>query len=200
MDINEGGLNRKRVIALSALVLLVIIIVILVWWWFVRPFQTQPAANTNTGVPTNQNTVTVTLPAITNGNAPSAPAKPQDAGELQIMNLARNFAERYDSWSTDSNYQNLRDLYPRITGSLRAIFEQTIATAPATIQFRAARAKAISIVITSRTNDTAAVTVIVQETLSDTDLHETSSFRTMDLTMVKQADYWFVDSVVWKGN
>ena len=189
----EGTVNRRRVLMLAVLVLLVLLVLFLIWWWFLRPAPAvqivdQPKAQDH-----------VVLPAV-NQTAPVVPVVPKPAlteGELAILNLARNFAERYGSWSTDSHFQNLKDLYPRVTSRMQAELARTIAADVPDATYKAVRTKAINISITSSTASRASVTVAAQQIETDINLKETVLYKTLKLTMVNEGNFWFVDTATW---
>lgn len=198
MPQEEGFINRKRVVAAIVLLLLVLLLVFLLWWWFARPAvnsttvtNTTPAVNEKVILPPQK--TTVNAPVTTNTATPNE-------GELYIMNLARNFTERYGSFSTDSRYQNLIDLYGVVTPSLRAEFEATVAETSSQSSFRGMQTRALTITITNLTATRAEVDVAAQRVATDNSLVETVSYETLEISMRKNGEFWLVDTAVWRNN
>lgn len=187
----QGIYNKKRLVAVGFLILLIILMVFLVWWWFLR--SPAPEKQVRQEPPKDR----VVLPPRQQQGTP-APAPALSAGELEVMALARNFTERYGSFSTDSSYQNLYDLFPVITARLRRNFEQTIAATPLGSGFQGTQTKVIKIDITSLTGSRAAVTVTAQRVATDSALANKVTYEDIELAMVKQGDSWFVDQAQWK--
>lgn len=196
MQQEQSVYNKQRLIALGALVVLILIIIFLVWWWFVPKKTPTPQANTPVAPVSDR----VVLPLQTQVLA-APPEKPAiaDEGEAQILSLARNFSERYGSWSTDSSFQNLSDLFPRITARLRAEFESTIAEAEPSTEFRGSETNVLKMVIESRSVSAASVLVTTQRIETDVQLKQTVTYHDLLVSMVKQGEFWYVNSAEWKS-
>ncbi|OGY91876.1 MAG: hypothetical protein A3B30_01185 [Candidatus Komeilibacteria bacterium RIFCSPLOWO2_01_FULL_52_15] len=193
MEQDQPKYNRKRLAAFGALVLLLALILFLIWWW------TRPTAPRSTvqQQPVPQNVVTLPPEQVT-PPVPQVPPKQITEGEQVITNLARNFTERYGSFSTDNNYQNLKELSPFITSKLRSQFEKTITGSAGSQVFRGVTTKALNVLITSLTESRASVTVTAQRVETVADQQAIVTYAKLALTMVKQGPYWYVDSAEWK--
>ncbi|MEK7584517.1 MAG: hypothetical protein AAB490_04690 [Patescibacteria group bacterium] len=192
----QGRYSKSRVAIFIGLIVLLLIVIFLLWWWF-RPGSSPDPANTNATPPIDE---TVTLPPQVQIAPPVAEPKQElTTGEAQVLNLARNFTERYGSWSTDSSYQNLRDLYPSVTSNLKREFDQTIAAgATEDSGFKGAETRVINMNLDSYTESRAQVTVTAQQVTTDTLLQEAVAYRQLELSMVAQGGFWYVDSAQWK--
>ncbi len=196
MQQGQGKYNKNRLLALGVLILLIIIILLLIWWWFIphgngipgpKPTATEPAHDT------------VVLPIQKPAPAPAPEPTPAVVpGETEVRSLARNFTERYGSWSTDSNFQNLKDLFPRVTARLKASFQRTIDSSSAPTEFKSAETRVLQIDIKSLTDSKADVLVTAQQTTRNDKLESQDSFVKLALTMVKDGQFWYVDSAEWK--
>lgn len=196
MQQEQSVYNKQRLLALGALIVLILIIIFLVWWWFVPKNPAAPQNDTPV-VPVSDRVV---LPRQTQVLA-TPPVKPAvaDEGEAQILSLARNFSERYGSWSTDSSFQNLNDLFPRITARLRAEFEKTIATAAPSTEFKGSETNVLKMVIQNRNGSVASVLVTIQRVETDAQLKQTITYHDLLVSMVKQGEFWYVNSAEWKS-
>lgn len=194
MEQQKGTINRNRVFAFGVLIALVIILILLLWWWFrpqsVAPQPTQPQTQGKVVLP-----ATAAVDLGTQGTQITTPSN----GELEVMSLARTFAERYGSWSTDSNFQNLRDVTPLVTDALRATFEATIAKGADTTVFKGTETKAINVTIKSLTAAAANVDVQTQRVETDEALKRVVSYHVLSLKLIKKGQYWLVDTATWQS-
>lgn len=205
MGLKEGLVNRKRVVAAVFLLLLIILVLVLLWWWFWRGTGETPSDEPTTPVVEDRVILPPTKQTV---NGPTVePAAQPTAGELYIMNLARDFAERYGSFSTDRSFQNLIDVYPLITASLRAQFEATVAAGTGASAgasggarpgaFKGVETRALSVDIANITASRADVTVVTQRNETDQDLRTNTTYQTLDLTILKSGEFWYVDEAAW---
>jgi len=190
----KGLINRNRVFALIFLMLLLVLLIFLLWWWFggvapVEPVVVPRTIDDTVVLPSRQPTEIVPSPI------PEVPVISD--GELQIMTLARNFAERYGSWSTDTDFQNLRDLFPNITNTLQRRFESTIASAATPQEYKGFQTKALNVRVTSLEATTAEATVVTQRAETLSDLSQNIKYENLDVSMVKIGDFWYVDNATW---
>lgn len=196
MQREQGKYNKKRLFALGVLILLVLILIFLLWWWFF-PRTSAPEGPVPTAAEPARDTVVL---------SPQQPQTPVDEpreyapvpGETEIRALARNFTERYGSWSTDSDFQNLKDLFPRVTSRLQAAFQRTIDTAVTPTEFKSVETRVLQIEINSLTSTEASVLVTAQQMTRDAGLQETEEFVKLDLALVKDGEFWYVDSAAWQ--
>lgn len=189
----RGKVNKQRILALAFLVFLLLLLVFLLWWWFGRTVtpegQTPDTPQVGEKIVLPSQRPTNTVPTVTR-DVPSL-----SDGELQVMSLARNFTERYGSWSTESEFQNLADLYPNITTRLRREFDQTIRSSVVANDYRGLDTKAINISINTLTDIFADVTVSAQQVVTDSSYKQSVQYTQYTLTMKRIGDFWYVDTV-----
>lgn len=190
----QNQVNKQRIFVLAVLALLVLIVLFLLWWWFGRQFA---SPEQTLEPPPVENVVILPQKSLVIENPLPRGRSPLTEGELQVRNLARNFTERYGSFSTESNFQNLKDLLPLVTRSLELDFEQTMAAAVREDQYRGVETKALSITVESLTPQSAEVIVGTQRVWTDERLAATVSYQTIELTMVRIGDFWYVDTAEW---
>src|SRR3989344_4404588 len=173
----QGRYSKSRIAIFVGLIVLLLIVIFLIWWWL-RPGASPGVTNTNVTPPIDE---TVTLPPQVQVAQPVTEPKQQlTTGEAQVLNLARNFTERYGSWSTDTSYQNLRDLYPSVTSDLRREFDQTIAAGTTDQGFKGAETRVINMSLDSYNQSRAQVTVTAQQVTTDTLLLEAVAYRQLE--------------------
>lgn len=130
---------------------------------------------------------------------PGMPVKKLTSVEVEqngVEQLAKIFAERYGTYSTDSNFQNIKDVQDLVTPSLWSKLKAKITTGPAA-NFVGATAK----VITSNLSDWdgASATVQMQATVvKEQNGVSTTLHQNVTVSMVKNGSSWLVSDFVWK--
>jgi len=183
---------------------LIIIIVILILiggiTWFFISKKSQPTSENknilnqlvNQENTADQNQTTTEIPA------PIA----EDSLKIDLTNQARSFIERYGSYSTDSNYENLQELLPKMAQPLKTETELRIKKGVkndmAVGNFLGLTTKVISINLDKFTPDSEAIfSAEIQEQAAhpgQTDI----SYKTVKLTFVKSADEWKAGEIIIK--
>ncbi|MDD3102371.1 MAG: hypothetical protein PHE59_04485 [Patescibacteria group bacterium] len=180
-------------------VILIIVILVLIGGtvWFLMSKKSQPILENKNIInqlvdqenTVNQNQVeTETL-------VPTA----EDLLKIDLTNQARSFIERYGSYSTDSNYENLQELLPKMAQPLRTETESRIQKGVkkdmAVNDFFGLTTKIISINLDKFVPDSQAIfTAEIQEQaarLGQTDI----LYKTVKLTFIKSADEWKVGEI-----
>jgi hypothetical protein len=92
----------------------------------------------------------------------------------------------------------LIDLYPRITSQLKSEFKNTIETSPAQEAFKGMETRVLQIEILDLGARDARVLVTAQRIETDANRTQNVFFQALDLGMVKQGEFWYVDSALWQ--
>lgn len=130
---------------------------------------------------------------------PGMPVKKLTSVEVEqngVEQLAKIFAERYGTYSTDSNFQNIKDVQDLVTPALWTKLKAKITTGPAA-NFVGATAK----VITSDLSDWdgASATVQMQATVvKEQNGVSTTLHQNVVVSMVKSGSSWLVNDFTWK--
>ncbi len=188
--------NRTKLIIAGILVLIAVIL-ILIFLPGRRTPTPSPAANTNQ----QTNTQTPATPVIPR---PTPTVTPEERAEASAETMAKVFAERYGSYSTESEAANLEDVIPLATPSFAAELQAQInrlqASAAATEYYGVSTrilnttAESIDVLL-----GTATYTVLTQREEARGSVSNTSvSYQTLTLTMQKEGDNWLVDRAVWE--
>ncbi len=177
------------------------------------PAPEEPAAEAPT--PTASLAPAGGLPQV-NANVPtaSAPAAPaetftrasdQEILEQRLVSSAGQFAERFGTYSNQADFQNLVDLYPLMTASMREATERTIAQARSAggggDGYVGVTTRAVSTTLASldATGGRATVTVAAQRSTQSGDDQPTVDYRTLTLAFRRSGDLWLVDSATWSA-
>ena len=188
--------SRKRMIILAIIILVILGLAIAIY----LNYKSSPI---NNQVNLNQNTVQVNVNAhdkpaeipkvVDNPN----PVSQYNSVESSVVSIARNFAERYASFSSDSHFSNLQELKILSTPQMSSRLEQIIRTTPTSTAFYGVTAKVLKIDIDSL-NDTsgvAKVTANLQKQETKGNQQPTVSYQNMSLDLVKSGNTWLVDQV-----
>lgn len=127
----------------------------------------------------------------------TAPASP---GRTAGQQMAELFAERFGSYSNLGDYQNLRDLLPVMTASMRAKTEKYLATADTTPgqPFEGVSSERVSTIVRSLDTDSAVIAVsLQQERTSGSTI--TTGYRTLRMELRKIGDDWRIDAAAWEN-
>lgn len=200
--------RKTKIIILIAALILIIIAVVLVVIVNNKPVGNLPV---NQAANSNQPALTGSLPAekrlIINDN--TGPAATADATELTaqeseqviLEKTALAFAARFGSYSSDSNYSNIRDLQSSMTESMSAWADKYITQqkAKAAAGYFGVTTRALGIKSSEISADTATIIVATQrrETTSDVNNYKVYN-KDLRLVFKKLSDVWLVDAAYWQ--
>jgi len=114
------------IIVIIALAIIAGTVYVIFFYKFSAPVEpvTESTANTTTQTPiVNQPTVSVNEPIVTQ---PVEPLKKAEVSEADLARMASAFAERFGSFSNQSDYGNIRDLEIFMTPNLKVWAENYI--------------------------------------------------------------------------
>lgn len=192
-------MTRQQKILLAFLgTILVIGLAVGAWWWM-RQRRPAPAAPVVTGPVTN-NAPTTIVPVVT--PQPPQPAGAEEIARSQLTTSGKQFAERYGSFSSDGDYQNLTDLFPLMTAGMQRTAEATIAAGqrqPAPPEFTGVTTVAASTKVTVLDLASGRATVEVRaQRQSTVGTQKTNSYETLTLSFVRSGTVWKVNAATWK--
>ncbi|MFA5126889.1 MAG: hypothetical protein WC465_02720 [Patescibacteria group bacterium] len=182
--------NRKRIIIISIIILVLVGIFLIIW------------RLTNFGNPRIEDKTNEAPKFV----APSAKLEYKDVPpavnntEFTVMNLARNYAERFGSWSTDQPGHNLEELYPLSTTKMIK-YLKTLNTDTSQSQFSGVSTKTITAEIENLNSQTAEVFVKTQRLETKTSgpaLVEDTIYQDIKVSLVKSGEDWLVDGAYWQ--
>lgn len=133
---------------------------------------------------------------------PAVPASEEETSKSNVLRLASDFAEKFGSYSNQSDFQNIADLFPFMTTSMQSWAENYAETQRASISdgvYVGVTTKSLSRKFLSFNENSAEILVSTQRRESTGAMvNETVAYRDMELKMVKEGDNWKVDGVWWK--
>jgi hypothetical protein len=134
------------------------------------------------------------------------PAEPKTVGEDDLKRIAALFAERYGSYSNQSNYRNLRDLKIFMTAKMQAwtdnYIKEAIAKKTDASIYYGISTKAISYRVEKFDEDAGMAKIIVntqrKESIADTS-NSGGFAQEIEIYFKKESNVWKVDEAVWQS-
>lgn len=190
--------NNNRTIYFTAAVVVVIVAVALViWYQFFR--DDAAVVNLNTTTITNDTNVAVVNATVNATPTVSDADLEQKSEALQVERLAKLFTERFGSYSTDAQYQNILDLRPYMTNKMRVWAEDYV-----TVQIargdEATLNRIVTIVVSTQEQSIAGTRVSMRLTTQrvESGVTEESYYQEIELDFIKGDEGWLVDSATWQ--
>ncbi len=186
---------RKRIIVIIAVVLAIVAVIVVVLLF--RSKKNTPATNTPERVIIDSSNVeTAVTPGIEPTQVPKeATVKPPSASqkeEITVRNLAKVFVERYHTYSSENNYQNIRDVEEIVTATywkkISAPLNQN-QTPPAS--FVAMTVEVVSVVSVDISRDIGKVVIRARKTATSNS-QTTTSFADYEVALLKTPSGWLV--------
>ena len=180
--------KRRKIILIIAIILIIVGVLL----WILRMANIiNPALNNNV------NKQPEFKPASANIEF-DANIKPSiSSDELGAINMAKNYAERLGSWSTDQPGKNIKELESLSTNkmvrylkSMDIDYQQTDYTGVST--------KSLSTKTESFSSSEAIVLVSTQRIETKADLSQVVYYQDIRINLVKSKDQWLVDGAFWQ--
>lgn len=124
----------------------------------------------------------------------------RDTKEVSVETIAKTFAERYTSYSNESDFANLYDLFPLMTASFQEEIEQMIASTEVDDIYYGITSQVISTQVTLGEEETTAEVQmnLQREKALGTPQNTEVVYEVLILTMVKESGSWKVDGTAWE--
>ncbi len=187
--------NRAKAMVVGLLILLVIILII-----FFLPKRT-PSFEDQTPVEIIEDQ-TPNKPIVETPAEPTV--TPEKVAEASAQVVGKIFAERYGSYSSESELANIEDVLDICTSSYRATLERFMndmhgASAAETYYGVSTRVLSVKTTEMNAEGTTARLELLTQREEANGTVGNTSvSYQTMVLEMEKQGDAWKVNNATWQ--
>lgn len=170
----------------------ILVLLVILWW----AFRTSDFDFSNTNQD-NANQPPEFVPPSVNleYQPPEVPA--QTNTEFNITNLAKNYAARFGSWSTDSDGYNLEELLPLSSSSMQA-YLKGIDTESGSEDFSGVTTKSLSAKIQASSDSSATVMVGTQRIETRADLSTDTYYQDIEIKVIKVGDTWLVNAANWQ--
>lgn len=151
----------------------------------------------NTGAVNNEQVIgqVVTGTVIPEG-LPAKTATPIEAEKNGVIQLAKVFVERYGTYSTDNNFQNIREVETIVSRSLWSKISAPITAKTSTQSFVGMTTKVISMDLADW-SDTAATIELKTIRTEEKNGIVTTRYQNATVQMLKANSSWLVDKFVW---
>ncbi|MBU0597964.1 hypothetical protein KKF61_03115 [Patescibacteria group bacterium] len=197
------NMNRKTLFIIVGVVVVIVVILALVVLW-IYANRTEPGPVNGNTASTNTNTPTIVVNASANTNAVQ-PANVNAAvdEELALIRLANIFVERFGSYSSEADFQNLIDLKKYMTRTMQSWTDDYIKVEQAKFASQGFSSVVSQVVSTYLTNlegikASLQVTTQRQDTSADVNASSDPYYQNIILEMVKEGTDWLVNVATWQ--
>jgi hypothetical protein len=179
-------------------VLVVIAAAAFVVWWLTRPAD-EIISNTNTTPVNNAQTVVIN----TNTAAANQNTNAQADDQVAMVRLANLFTERFGSYSSEAEFQNIIDLKKFMTAKMQSWADTYVAAQKETLDsqstFISITAKVLSTTVNSFSETKSEVRSTTSRTEEGANINGTRTYnQDIVLQLLKQDNDWKVDSAFWQ--
>jgi len=179
-------------------VILKIFIVILItgliagglWYFYGQNlFVDQPVNNDN--IVNNENNVVV-------NNEPEPLPVPEVTDETMIRSVSFSFAARYGSYSNDTRWQNIKDVYQSLSPAMQSTMDSLIASSVSQAGYYSVSTRPLFLSINSQSDALAQVTVKTQKQENfSINAQEVISYQDLNIGLIKIGNEWKINSAQW---
>jgi hypothetical protein len=179
--------RRKKIIIIVVAFLVILGVLFLIWRLSDRGTKIEP-------IDTEEQPV-FEAPSASFEFQPLAPT--QTGAEFAVGELAKNFAERFGSWSTDNPGANLKELSP-LSSATMVSYLNNLQTTYETDEFFGVSTKSLSSAIVSFGPTQARVLVKTQRVEKKGDAPDNVFYQDIEIALIKSGETWLVNSASWK--
>ena len=186
---------RQKII-IAAILVIIAIILILLFWPSKQKSVTPTANQTNTLETTNSQPTTEPKPAPT-------PVTPEEKQKATAQTVAKIFAERFGSYSSESQADNLEDLLPLATTGYTATLQAQIKKlreADPSADYYGVTTRVLSTTLSGEVSDgTATFDVLTQREEATGSVDNLSiTYQTLTVSLKLVGEDWLVNGAVWQ--
>lgn len=193
-------MNQRRWIIVAVIATLLIAAIIgFVLWLQSRP-EPSTTTNTNTVVTLENTNTTTTTNSSENTNIDTPRPTSVERSERQaITGAATSFTERFGSYSSDTNFENIERSRYLMTAAMESTADDIIEDGQSDAQFTSVDSTVAGVAITDYADGSTGATVEVSVRQTQRVGQGTTTYenKTARLTLEKEGDRWLVDSFRW---
>lgn len=189
--------NRRTII----LIFIAIVVLVVVVWWLFTKFQKPPTViSPGQDVPAAVEVIGPDDSDIQEelNKQISGKSDQEVSDQAKIIAAGRFFVERYGSFSSQANWQNLSDVKPVVTRQLWDEFENLIAKNPIDSEgkYYSLTTKVLSLRLVTQADSLATIEVKTQK--QETNGSESRIFyQDVTVNLVKDGEQWIVNDFDW---
>lgn len=184
------SLRARLFIMISLLVLFVLGVVLFLTVLAKKKAATEEALKNETASQTS-------VPSTPSAPVPVKPVLPTalEVEQNAVKQLAKVFVERYSTYSTDNNFQNIREVQELVTAPLWKKLSARLGSGSTSPFYMVITSRAYGVSLSDWQADAATVNVQIRKSTMKNGA-TTSANETIVVTMVKQDKAWLVDNFV----
>ncbi len=191
------SLRARIFIIVSVVVLLVLAVsIFLIVRNKTKTVDTTPTTNTNTTLPSTNDGSPSSVQALIDKGLPAKTPTPLEVEQNAVEQFAKVFVERYGTYSTDNEFQNIKESQPLVTKSLWSKISTGINAKETNQDFLGLTTKVMSVRLASWEPNQATVEL---KTMRAEDKNGVISNRYQNATvgMVKENGVWLANALSW---
>lgn len=180
--------QRRRNIIIAVIVVALLIIALILWFLL--------RGGDGVEEPIDEGAI----PTETIIEAEVADVEPATAGEASAETVAKNFVERFGTYSSDVAFTNVEEVQELSTASYYSVLQGQVFTVPDNTEYSGRTTRAISTTLIDGSEELGRMVfeVTVQNELaSGTRANASIEYTTATITVVKQGEDWLVDGFQW---
>lgn len=191
---------RSRIFIMASVVLLIILAISVFLVVASRKKAAAPAGGEPAAAPTaideqNFPAQITTEPTVVPAGTPVKPPTSEEVMKNTAKQMARIFIERYGTYSTDNNGDNIREVETLVTKALWGDISQRIGVKPVG-EFIGVTTRVAAVDIAEYSADAAKISLNTQRTTTKGTQTETKTARA-DVWLIKSGDNWLVSKFEW---
>ncbi len=180
--------KKKRLVLIAGI--LVLLLILLLLFWPKKKDVSAPNEETPSASEVSIPETSLVAPLIER----EVPTPSQASAEA----VARTFAERYASFSAESHFANIMDLFPVMTDAFRMRQEALIESAESLDEYYGVTSKIVSLSTVSFTDSFAVMDASLQRVEARGSAQNTATkYETLRLDLVFENGSWLVDGAAW---
>jgi hypothetical protein len=180
--------KRRNLIVLAVVIILVLFLIWILW----------PSVKTNDVRPIVGGQTEMTETVETSLIAPLVVREDSTPTQAGAEAVARSFAERFASFSYESDFANVTDLYPLMTDAYKTRQESFIKSTAASDEYYGVSSKLISLDVVEMNDSRAIMDAHMQRTESKGSVvNVTKKYETLRLNLVFENETWLIDGANW---
>ena len=183
--------EQRRNIVIAAIVIILLLLLIVLFFLLRKPKAPETPVDPGSVPAAEVRDDTATTPAL----PPVTPA-PANA-----QTVARNFAERFGTYSTDVAFTNIEEVRELATPEYHAVLQSQVYELPEGTEYQGRTTRAISTEQTGGTEASGAMTftVTVQHELTTADrANPTLQYQTAVVSVEQRGTAWLVSNFAWQ--
>ena len=187
------NLDRRKLIIIAVVVAVLLLAAIVGGWLYWRQPSTSPTTEPSPAKPTVQ------LPPVP---SPAAVARtPEEEAQESVSRLARLFAERFGTFSSQGRYEGIDDIMAVTTDSfqdwLNNKYMPELKNQHSSATYSGQTTRVMSVTVEKFADDESQVAVRVQQAVTNDAGIVEVKYPVLKVALVKQNNTWLVDSAYW---